>query len=218
MEASGAAYIWERMDDGKWTKAQKLIASDRTPYDEFGYSVAIDGDNAVVGARRVTLNPKDENYDAYSGEAYIFSLNENGEWKEVKAIIPDDRKTGDYYGSSVGVSGNYVIVGSWRGDTKKPDIGVIYIYWKNPDGKWIQSQKISASDEGTYANFSDAIAIHKGFIISGAPIEWRDTEGKNELSNAGAAYIFMRGEGKSGTKSSPVTPKQTPKPPAKKTQ
>jgi len=217
MEGSGAAYIWERMSDDKWTRAQKLVASDRTPYDEFGYSVAIDGDNAVVGARRVTLNPKNEDNDAYSGEAYIFSRNENGEWKEVMSIIPSDRKTGDKFGSSVGVSGNYAIIGSPMGDTKNPDVGAIYIYWKNPAGQWVSSQKISSSDQGIYSGFGDAVAIHRGFIISGAPVEHRDVSGKNEFSNAGAAYIFMRGDNKSGSKANPVTPKQTPKPPANKT-
>jgi len=214
MEASGAAYIWERMDDGKWTRGQKLIASDRSPFDEFGYSVAIDGDNAVVGARNVTLNPKDEDNNGYSGEAYIFSCNENGEWKEVEAIIPKERKTGDLVGASVGVSGNYVIIGSPRGDGKKPYIGAVYIYWKNPQGKWVQTQKINASDEGTYANFSTGVAIHKGLIISGSPMEWRDVDGKNEFSGAGAAYIFIRGE-KGVTNSS--TTKPPLKTPAKKT-
>jgi hypothetical protein len=218
MEACGAAYIWERMEDGKWTKAQKLVASDGTPYDEFGFSVAIDGDNAVVGARNVTLKRDDENNNGYSGEAYIFSRNENGEWKEVEAIMPKERKSGDLVGASVGLSGNYVIIGSPRGDGKKPYIGAIYIYWKNPQGKWVHTQKINAADEGTYANFGHAIAIHKGFIISGAYIEWRDVAGKNEFSNAGAAYVFMRGDNKSGTKANPVTPKQTPKSPTKKTQ
>jgi hypothetical protein len=216
MEACGAAYIWERMEDGKWTRAQKLFASDGTPYDEFGYSVAIDGDNAVVGARRVTLNPKDEDNDAYSGEAYIFSRNDNGEWKEAMSIIPNDRKTGDYFGSSVGVSGAYVIIGSPRGDAKKADIGVIYIYWKNPQGKWVQSQKINASDDGYFTSFGDPIAIYKGFIISGAHIEWKDAAGKNELTNAGAAYIFMRGGDQSKGKANPVTPKQTQKAPTNK--
>lgn len=218
MEACGAAYIWERIEDGKWTKAQKLVASDGTPYDEFGFSVAIDGDNAVVGARNVTLKRDDENNNGYSGEAYIFSRNENGEWKEVEAVIPKDRKSGDYVGASVGVSGNYVIIGSPRGDGKKPYIGAVNIYWKNPQGKWVHTQKINASDEGTYANFGHAIAIHKGFIISGAYIEWRDVEGKNEFSNAGAAYIFMRGDNQSKGKANPVTPKQVPKAPTKKTQ
>ena len=214
MESSGAAYIWEHMDDGKWTRSQKLVASDRTPFDEFGFSVAIDGDNVVVGARGVTLDPKDENNNGYTGEAYIFSRNENGDWKEVKAIRPDDRKSGDYFGASAGVSGNYAVVGSWRGDTKKQDVGVVYIYWKNSDGKWIQSQKISASDEWIYANFGDAVAIHKDFIISGSPMEVRDVAGKKEFSGAGAAYIFMRGEKGSANQ---TTTKQATKPPVKKT-
>lgn len=218
MEACGAAYIWERMEDGKWTKAQKLVASDGTPYDQFGFSVAIDGDNAVVGARNVTLKREDEDNNGLSGEAYIFSRNENGEWKEVEAIIPKDRKSGDLVGASVGVSGNYVIIGSPRGDGKKPYIGAVNIYWKNPQGKWVHTQKINASDEGTYANFGHAVAIHKGFIISGAYIEWRDVEGKNEFSNAGAAYIFMRGDNRTKGKANPVTPKQTPKAPTNKTQ
>ena len=47
-----------------------------------------------------------------AGEAYIYSRNENGEWKEVEAIIPNDIKSGEYFGSGVGVSGNYVIIGS----------------------------------------------------------------------------------------------------------
>lgn len=194
MEGPGAAYIWERLEDGKWTKAQKLVASDRSPYDEFGFSVAIDGDNAVVGARGVGLDPKDENFNGYTGEAYIFSRNENGDWKEVKAIRPEDRKSGDYYGSSVGVSGNYAFVGAWRGDTKKADIGVIYIYWKDAQGRWTLSQKIAAADEGIYSDFSTGAAIHHGFIISGSPMETRDVAGKNEFSGAGAAYIFIRTE------------------------
>ena len=218
METAGAAYIWERMEDGKWGKAKKLVASDRTPYDDFGSSVAIDGDNAIVGANGVTLKRTDENNDPNSGEAYIFSRNENGEWKEVMSTIPNERKDRDFFGNSVGVSGNYAIVGSPIGDTKNRDVGVIYIYWKNPQGKWVQGQKISAADERNFSNFGGAVAIHKGLIITGAHVEPRDVAGKNEQSNAGAAYIFMRGENQSRGKASPVTPKPAPKPPTNKTQ
>ena len=213
METAGAAYIWERMDDGKWARAQKLVASDRTPYDDFGSSVAINGDHAVVGANGVTLKRSDENNDPNSGEAYIFSRNENGDWKEVLSIIPGDRKDRDFFGNSVGISGNYAIVGCPIGDTKNRDVGVIYIYWKNQQGIWVQAQKISAADERNFSNFGGAVAIHKGFIITGAHIEPRDVAGKNELSNAGAAYIFMRGE---KGMSNPVTPKEVPKAPTNK--
>lgn len=208
MESSGAAYIWERMDDGKWTKALKIVASDRTPYDEFGFSVDISNDNAIVGAKGVTLKRTDEDNNPNSGEAYIFSRNETGKWIEVSAIIPDDRMDRDLYGNSVGISGNYAIVGSPMGNTKKGDVGVIYVYWKNQQEKWIQLQKISASDERIFSNFGGAAAIHKGFIITGAHVEPRDADGKNELSNSGAAYIFSQSD-----KANPVTPKPLPKKP-----
>ena len=213
MEAAGAAYIWDRLDDGKWTKAKKLVASDRTAYDKFGFSVAISGDHAIVGANGVTLKRTDENNDPNSGEAYIFSRNENGEWKEVISIIPNDRKDRDLYGNSVGISGNYAIVGSPMGNTNKGDVGVVYVYWKNPQDKWVQSQKLSASDEGMFSNFGGAVAIHKGLVITGAHIESRDIAGKNGLTNAGAAYIFMRTD---KGKANPVTPKEVPKAPTNK--
>jgi hypothetical protein len=92
------------------------------------------------------------------------------------------------------------------------------VYWQNREGKWIQVQKINASDNGTFAAFGGAVAIHKGFIISGAHIEWRDAAGKNELTNAGAAYVFMRGDNQSRGKANPVTPKPSPKAPTNKTQ
>lgn len=215
LQEAGAVYIWERMDDGKWAKAKKLAASDRTGYDEFGFSVAINGDHAIVGAKGVTLKKTDENNDPNSGEAYIFSRNENGEWKEVMSIIPNDRKDRDLFGNSVSISGNYAIVGSPMGNTNKGDVGTIYVYWKNPQGKWMQSQKLSAADERPFSNFGGAIAIHKGFIITGAHVEPRDVAGKNELSNAGAAYVFMRTE--KGT-ANQATPKQDPKSPGKKIQ
>ena len=215
METAGAAYIWERLEDGKWSKAKKLAASDRTPYDKFGFSVAISGDNAIVGANGVTLKRTDENNDPNSGEAYIFSRNENGEWKEMIAIIPAERKDRDLYGNSVGISGNYAIVGSPMGNTKSGDVGIIYVYWKNPQGKWVPSQKLSAADEGMFSNFGGAVAIHKDFVITGAHIESRDVAGKNALTNAGAAYIFIRTEKRTAN---PVTPKQVPKAPTNKSQ
>lgn len=218
METAGAAYIWERNADGKWSRAQKLVASDRTPYDEFGFSVSINDDNAIVGAKGVTLKRTDENNDPNSGEAYIFSRNGTGEWKEVMAIIPVDRKDRDLYGNSVGISGNYAIVGSPMGNTKTGDVGTIYVYWKNAQDKWVQTQKLSAADEGMFSNFGGAVAIHRGLVITGAHIESRDAAGKNQLSNSGAAYIFMRGDNNPGSKANPQTPKQPAKPPTNKTQ
>lgn len=189
MEASGSAYIFERGGTG-WNAVQKIVASDRTPYDEFGFSVAISGNNAIVGARRTTLTA-DENSYAYTGTAYIFSRNANGRWNEVLKVIPDDRKAEDRLGTSVAMNGDYAIIGSPGSDVMNSGDGAVYVYWQSGDREWTQTQKLSSSDHGEYAGMGISVAISEGFIIAGAIIEHRDLMGKNGLSNAGAAYIFM---------------------------
>jgi len=197
MESAGAAYIFERSSTG-WKQAQKLVASNRTPYDEFGYSVAISGNNAIVGARRTTFTA-DENSYAYTGTAYIFSRNSNGGWGEVLKVIPEDRKAEDRLGTSVAINGDYAIIGSPSNDVINSGDGAVYVYWQSGDGIWTQSQKLSSSDNGTFAGMGISVAISEDFIIAGAAIEHRDLMGKNELSNAGAAYIFMKPVNKPAT-------------------
>ena len=65
-DESGSAYLYQRENDGSWSEAKKLTASDGVSWDYFGGSVAIDGDTALVGAYRNDDNGTD------SGSAYIF--------------------------------------------------------------------------------------------------------------------------------------------------
>ncbi len=64
---SGSAYVYELDGNGNWVET-KLVASDGAPDDVFGYSVSIDGDRAIVGARLDGDNGLD------SGSAYMFEL------------------------------------------------------------------------------------------------------------------------------------------------
>ncbi|TAL47371.1 MAG: hypothetical protein EPN92_04940 [Chitinophagaceae bacterium] len=193
-EFAGAAYIFER-NGSVWKQAQKLVASDRSPYDEFGYSVSISGNNAIVGARRVT-ETADENSAEYTGNAYIFSRNAGGGWSQVLKINPDDRKAEDRLGTSVAINGDYAIIAAPGSDFEPMhNEGAVYVYWQSGDGKWTQTQKLFSSDKGTYAGMGVSAALSENYIIAGATIEHRDLMGKNELSNAGAAYIFGKPSG-----------------------
>ena len=64
---AGAAHIFERQSNGSWTQKQKLIASDKQEGDNFGKSVAIYNNYAIVGAPW-----EDANGVKYAGAAYIF--------------------------------------------------------------------------------------------------------------------------------------------------
>ncbi|HMG77030.1 MAG TPA: FG-GAP repeat protein, partial [Pyrinomonadaceae bacterium] len=105
---SGAVYIFERNQNGleSWGQVKELTADDAALLDEFGISVAIDGDTLVVGAWAINL--------ATGGAAYIFERNQNGVegWGEVQKLTASDVAAHDQLGSSVGIDGDTVVVGA----------------------------------------------------------------------------------------------------------
>ena len=104
----GAAYIFERNQGGaeNWGQVQELTASDANLLDEFGISVAIDGDTLAVGAWAQNL--------LTGGATYIFERNQNGVegWGEVQKLTASDVAAHDQFGSSVGIDGDTVVVGA----------------------------------------------------------------------------------------------------------
>jgi hypothetical protein len=116
----GAAYVYVR-HGGTWSEQSILTASDKSGSDQFGASVAINGDKIVVGAfgtGHVGTN---------SGTAYIF--NRTGTtWKQEPLITAFDAAADDYFGISVAVSANIVLVGSYRDDDTATSTGSVYVY------------------------------------------------------------------------------------------
>jgi hypothetical protein len=66
----GAAYAFGRAGS-TWTQRQKLTASDGNWWDWFGYSVAVSGDTALVGARGAEFDANN-----WQGAAYVFEYSE----------------------------------------------------------------------------------------------------------------------------------------------
>ena len=142
---TGSAYIIERNTNGTWSQKQKIVSSDLQFGDYFGYSVAISGNYAIVGATyedhdaNGTSNssiayPFDPDYKTKAGSAYIFERNTNGTWSQIEKIVASDRGAGDKFGNSVAISGNYAIVGAYyehhdvNGENDKGNAGSAYIF------------------------------------------------------------------------------------------
>jgi hypothetical protein len=208
MEAAGAAYIFERNPGplvqtdsgqtvqiaGSWKLTQKIVANDRSPFDEFGFSVGISGNYAVVGARRVTFNKGDDAMDDYTGNAYIFKKGTDGKWVQQMKINPEDRTKGDYLGTAVAISGDYIIVSAFGQDTDSlgnymPDAGAVYVYY-NQKGDWIQSDKISPFYKHQLGHFGMAAAISDCTIIGTAWTDQTDENDENAISGTGAGFVF----------------------------
>ena len=102
---SGSAYVFVR-NGATWSEQQKLTASDGASYDQFGRSVSISGDTAIVGASG----------DDNEGSAYVFVRNETTlTWSQQQKLTASDGAVGDQFGKSVSISGDTAIIGA-RGD------------------------------------------------------------------------------------------------------
>jgi hypothetical protein len=154
----------------------KLIASDGAAYDNFGFSVAVDGDIAVVGA------PVDDDRATGPGAAYVYHWN-GTDWTEEAKLTASDGADDDYFGFSVAVAGDAAVISAWGRDDKGVNSGAAYVYgWNGTD--WVEEAKLRASDGARSDQFGRSVAISGDVVVVGAHLE----DGKGD--NSGSAYVF----------------------------
>ena len=178
---AGAAYVFVR-SGGVWSQQQKLVASDGAAGDLFGFSVAIDGDTALIGAVS-----DDNNHGQGAGSAYIFTRSA-GLWTEQQRIQASDGALNDGFGYSVSLIGDTAVISSVGDDNGGAQAGSVYVFIRNAGG-WIQQQRIQATDAKAGANFGHSTSLSGDTILIGA---WQDNAGP---SVAGAAYVFIKSNG-----------------------
>ncbi|MCH8878385.1 MAG: FG-GAP repeat protein [Planctomycetes bacterium] len=188
---SGSAYIFRRDRGGvdNWGEFLKLTSSDAAESDRFGWSVAISGNVAIVGA------PLDDDAcpddpDCNSGSAYLFDVTTG---QQLHKLIADDADGnpegsfyGDFFGASVAISGGVAIVGVFRdddacSDNPNCDSGSAYVF-DVATGQ--QLHKLTAHDGTAEDFFGSSVAISGGIAIVGS--RQHDDAGHN----SGSAYMF----------------------------
>ena len=190
---SGAAYVFTR-NEGVWDDGVKLTASGGEAYDNFGISVAVNGDTVVVGA------PGNDGAGADSGAAYVFTRNE-GVWDDGVKLTASDGAALDYFGYSVAVDGDTVLVGAYRDDDEEndsEDSGSAYIFTKpNSSGGWAdwdpmedtETAKLTASDGADDDWFGVSVALDSKTAVIGASGD--DDKG----IDTGSVYVFVKPSG-----------------------
>ena len=103
---AGSAYIFEQGSDGEWMETAKLVSSDFSANDRFGFCVDLAGGMALIGAYQ------DDDNGAESGSAYIFQQEPGGQWLESIKLLPSDGIGGDGFGASVSISSSIAIIGA----------------------------------------------------------------------------------------------------------
>lgn len=122
VEEAGAAYVFQRSGD-VWAQSDKLTALDIEAGDAFGFSVALEGEYLVVGARWDRNNQGEK-----SGAAYVFRR-DGGFWDSEARLLAGDGEIGDQFGNAVGISDEQVIVGArWDDNDGGKDAGAAYVF------------------------------------------------------------------------------------------
>jgi len=158
--------------DFSFSNETKILAHDGAGGDQFGISVAIDGNYAIVGAYE-----DDDNYSG-SGSAYIYNVHTGA---EIRKLVASDGATNDYFGRSVAISGNYAIVGAYYDDDKGGESGSAYIFNVQTGA---QLHKLVASDGAGDDKFGVSVAISGNYAIVGSQF------GNGNTTNSGTAYIY----------------------------
>lgn len=180
---SGAAYVFERAGND-WIQRAKLTAGDAAAGKNFGYSVSMSGDYAIVGAIG------DGDNGSFSGCAYIYRKPLDGwaDMTETAKLTASDGADSDNLGFSVGISGDYAIVGALTDDDNGSSSGSAYVYTK-PLGGWTnmtETAKLTASDGAAGDNFGISVSISDEYALAGA---YQDDDNG---SNSGSAYVFEK--------------------------
>lgn len=119
----GAAYVF-RFDGDDWIQEAKFSGCNEAPHDQFGTSVAISGNVAVIGAIQ-PVGPMPPN-----GRADAFRYLDAG-WAQVGKLNASDGESNDWFGRSVSISGDFVVIGAPFVDAENPppiQIGGFYVF------------------------------------------------------------------------------------------
>jgi FG-GAP repeat len=173
----GAAYVFTR-SGSSWTQQAKLVADDRAFDDEFGYSVALSGDTAIVGAHTDDAGVVDQ------GSAYVFTRSGTS-WTQQAKLVADDGASLDDFGSSVAIDGDSVLVGAAMGDVGVANRGSAYVFTRSGTS-WSQQARLTAKDGAENDHFGVSVALSGDTALIGA------NAADAGFSNEGSAYVFTR--------------------------
>lgn len=217
LSKAGSAYIFERDSIGVWLEVQKIVASDRDTSDEFGWTVDISEATIIVGAHHEGHDELGGDFIFKSGSVYAFDRGLDGVWSETQKIVAWDRQPdsgggdetiniwhyqdidyGDLFGCSIGLSGDFMIVGAHNGDFNADGFGGVdqagaaYIF-QRIDGVWENDQKVCATVRGGWDRYGYSVDIDSTVAVVGAKAEDESEFEAAFLHNAGSAYIYQKG-------------------------
>lgn len=210
--SSGAVYVFVR-NGTTWSQQAYIKASNTGAGDDFGYSLAIEGNTLAVGAHREdggstgVDGDQSSNSAMDSGAVYLFERI-GANWSQTAYLKASNAGLDDLFGESIAMSGNLVAVGAPREASNSSGIGgdqndnsaslagAAYLFMRT-GSTWYQHSYVKASNPGAADEFGHVISISGDTLAVGAPYEDSNAIGvdgsqdDDSAAYAGAAYTFF---------------------------
>ncbi|MFK7822324.1 MAG: choice-of-anchor Q domain-containing protein [Planctomycetaceae bacterium] len=178
---AGAAFIYRR-NGATWEKFQELRPAELELRDRFGYSVAIDGTTAVVGARL------DGDNGFKSGSVYVFEFDASQDrFVQTQKLTNGSQRS--QFGHAVALDGNTLVVGARRDREGSANSGAVHVLERTVRG-FQETHFLKADDGAKGDQFGFAVAISGDSIVASA---WKDNTG--DAVDSGSVYVFDRNQG-----------------------
>jgi hypothetical protein len=212
-DGASGTYTLDIIRAARVEQRDEMFASNATPWDLFGETVALDGDTLVVGSEwessaATGIDGDQFNIDAPgSGAVYVFAR-VAGRWSQQAYLKASNTDRNDHFGASVAVSGDTIAVGAWGEGSKAHGVGgdqldnslssagAVYVF-RRANGAWTQEAYVKASNPARGAGFAN-VALDGDTLVVGALGEDSAATGvdgdqtSHGAPSSGAAYIFTR--------------------------
>ena len=172
---AGAAYVF-RYSGAEWVEEQKLVAWDAAAFDNYGWSCAILGDVAVVGAFQ------DDDLGSNSGSAYVYRFNGTN-WLPEQKLLASNGVANDRLGYTVVMDRNHILLTAPASLTVGAGPGAMYLYRQTSAG-WIEQQIFAPSDGAPQDAFGFHADLDGHVALTGS---WRDDDAGPDT---GSAYFY----------------------------
>ncbi|MBO9661596.1 hypothetical protein [Dokdonella sp.] len=183
--AQGKVLVYERAADGAWNLTQTLTAADGAAFNEFGWSVAVSGRVAVIGAINATIGEHNS-----QGAAYVFVRGDDGVWTQTQKLVAADGTSVDWFGSAVAMNEETIVVAAYGAHYNDQMMrGSLYVFTQ-VGGTWTQTQQLVAADGDVGDGFGFAIALSGSTLLASSP--GAEIGGRHAQ---GAVYRFVRTDG-----------------------
>lgn len=188
-------------------------ASNTDGNDSFGYTVTLDGDTLVVGAKFESSNATGINGDQgdnsamSSGAVYVFTRS-GTTWSQQAYVKASNARASDRFGWSVALAGDTLAVGAMLESSNATGIngnqadnstifsGAVYVFTRRGT-TWSQQAYVKASNTGVSDLFGYSVALSGDTLVMGAYQEDSNATGingnqaDNSSSESGAVYVFQ---------------------------